>query len=148
MEEMEEAEEESIPLFEPILSVEPIRRAVIRPGHGHCPFPSQTVIDNYIKNYTYVVQNSTGLIHTEDRHFWQAIQETLGNKLSNDTWASTVQTKFLIDFWPFIQSNQTYTCVNAVTSESPRNLFKTAALRLTRDLFVPIASVIMLYSSF
>ena len=47
--------------------------------------------------------------------------------IKNETWADVVETQFEIQFWPFIQSNQTKTCVNAVMNTSPMNLFKLGA---------------------
>jgi hypothetical protein len=41
-----------------------------------------------------------------------------------------VQTNFEIHNWPFIQSNQTYTCLNSVLNYSPMNLFKINAYAL------------------
>ena len=60
----------------------------------------------------------------------QAIGEIVSEKnelVSNSTWAQTVESNFVIDFWPFIQSNQTKTCVNDVMKHSPTNLFKLGA---------------------
>lgn len=51
----------------------------------------------------------------------------MSKKVANETWANTVQTNFQIQYWPFIQSNQTRTCVNNVINESPENLFKLSA---------------------
>ena len=69
----------------------PIPRQKIDPGLGHCPFPSQEVLSYYVKNYTYLVSNATGILHTNDRNNFKAFSEHLVvDEASNTTWANTV----------------------------------------------------------
>ena len=118
---------------------------------GYCPIPPQAVLNRFIQNYTQLVGNASGLIHTNDRYNWRAYNEKLVDifyspnaPISNETWADVVQSSFEIDFWPYIQSNQTYTCVNEVMAYSPRNLFKIGA-EYTRLGATILLGIVMLY---
>ena len=56
-------------------------------------------------------------MHTLDRENFLAMSELIVQSdglVSNQTWSEAVDSKFMIDFWPFVQSNQTKTCVNEV----------------------------------
>jgi len=90
---------------------------------------------------------SVGILHTNDRYNLEAQSSLLVSRyglVSNETWAATVDANFMIEFWPFIQSNQTKTCVNSVMLNSPNNLFKlgakalavTATVIITLNLYV------------
>lgn len=72
------------------------------------------------------------ILHTNDRYNLKAQLEllVLDDKVGNDTWAELVDTNFKILNWPFIQSNQTKTCVDSVLSYSPANLFKLDAVKM------------------
>ena len=121
-----EAEEEEGP--------KKIPRQYIAPGHGYCPFPNQTVVDRYNTAYEEIIKAGIGVLHTNDRYNLKAQLEMLvisdDAPIANDTWAEVVQTNFEIHNWPYIQSNQTYTCINAVLNYSPMNLFKLDAFRI------------------
>lgn len=114
--------------------VTPIPKQKIDEGQGYCPFPSQTEVDKYISKAQIIINNSVGVLHTNDRLNLKAILEKLVQSpkapVKNQTWVSVVRSNFEIQFWPFIQSNQTYTCVNIVMELSPRNLFKLDATKL------------------
>lgn len=92
------------------------------------------MLDKYIASIVTLQTNAAGILHTNDRLNMKAYYEKLvageieeSLKVKNETWADVVETQFEIDFWPFIQSNQTKTCVNAVMATSPMNLFKLGA---------------------
>lgn len=109
-----------------------IPKKLIEYGVGHCPFPTQTELDNYIGNYSVLIDASVDVLHTLDRHNLVAISEQVvmaNNLTTNSTWASTVESHFTIEYWPFIQSNNTYTCVDSVMLNSPSNLYKLGALK-------------------
>lgn len=108
-------------------------RALTDFGIGFCPIPLQHFLDFYIKNYTQLIKASPGLIHTYDRNDMQTMFDTLvinQGVVSNSTWAATVVSNFKFKFYPFIQSNQTHTCVDIVMQESPTNMFKLGSLVL------------------
>ena len=50
----------------------------------------------------------------------------------------------MLDFWPFIQSNQTYTCVNEVMANSPRNLFKLSAFQRGMHIMVVLGTILFI----
>ena len=60
------------------------------------------------------------LIHTDDRLSLKALNEkVVAEGFANETWSSVVERSFDIEYWPFIQSNQTRTCLNVVDANSP-----------------------------
>tara|TARA_B110000285_G_C14819867_1_gene465978 strand:+ start:271 stop:567 length:297 start_codon:yes stop_codon:yes gene_type:complete len=96
--------------------------------------PSQEELNRFIGNFTQLTGNATDIIHTNDRMNMKAYYEKLVDlsqnpdaPIKNETWADVVESHFQIEYWPFIQSNQTKTCVNAVMRTSPMNLFKLGA---------------------
>lgn len=122
-------------------------RALTDFGIGFCPIPLQPFLDAYIKNYTQLIKASPGLLHTFDRDNLDTMFEILVQRdevVSNSTWAATVVSKFKFKFYPFIQSNQTHTCVDIVMKESPTNMFKLGggALAAGGAVFLGIISII------
>lgn len=89
--------------------IKPIPPEQIELAHGFCPFPRQSWIDHYIKNFKIILEKTKTVLHTNDRTNLKAIGIELVHKevpdIKNDTWAAVVNTTFTIDFWPFIQSN-------------------------------------------
>jgi len=74
-----------------------------------------------------IASKSVGVLHTNDRNnkVAQLEQLVVAEKLiTNTTWAGNVVQFFEIENWPFIQSNQTRTCVNSILEYSPNNMFK------------------------
>mgnify|MGYP000005612237 CR=1 FL=1 len=93
-------------------NIVPIARKKINKGLGYCPIPPQSVIDGYILNYTKLISEASGEIHTNDRYNWRAYNEKLVDifynpsaPITNDTWAGVVGSSFEIEYWPYIQSN-------------------------------------------
>ena len=100
---------------------------MIDKGVGFCPFPFQQQIDAYVTPFSQLIGNSTKILHTNDRLNLLAISEIVvmeNDLVKNETWAEAVEANFEIQFWPYIQSNQTKTCVNEVMEISPINIFK------------------------
>ena len=105
----------------------PIPKGRIPYNQGICPIPPQSQIDKYIAGYKQIIKEGVGKLHTNDRLNWEAMFEILvdqENVIKNQTWADTVTTNFENSYWPFIQSNQTRTCVSIAIFESPDNMFK------------------------
>ena len=114
--------------------IEPIPRKKIEKGTGYCPIPSQEELNRFIGNFVTMAEKAPEIIHTNDRLNMKAYYEKLVDTsqipdapIKNETWADVVETQFQIEYWPFVQSNQTKTCVNAVMTTSPMNLFKVGA---------------------
>lgn len=123
-----------------------IPRKNITAGHGHCPFPDQKLLDRYIAAYSKILDQSNLVLHTNDRYNLKAQLEKLvldGEIVANETWAEVVQTNFEIHNWPFIQSNQTYTCLNSVLNYSPMNLFKLDAMKKKGAALASLAVSVM-----
>ena len=113
-------------------------RERIELGNGFCPLATQEELDTYVKNFKPLVEHAIGKLHTNDRANLQAMSELVGDASSNagteeektaaedilNQWNNTVITNFKIEFWPYIQSNQTNSCVNIVMANSPDNLMK------------------------
>jgi len=78
---------------------------------------------------------TNGKLHTNDRTNYKAMSEVV-QKLKGETeenekkveldklWEEKVRINFDMDFWPYIRSNQTKTCVDIVMENSPANLLK------------------------
>ena len=87
-----------------------------------------------------MIAKAKDVLHTNDRYNLKAMLEKLVIKekadqlepapIDNSTWSEVVVTNFEIKNWPYIQSNQTYTCINAVLAYSPMNLFKLEGVHL------------------
>ena len=136
-------EEEEPPILLPN-GQEMIPLQLIEANTGYCPFPTQKEVDAYITNYNQLISKSVGVMHTHDRVSLDAMNEMLvgSGLVKNETWADAVRANFVIDFWPFIQSNQTYECVSIVMQNSPSNLFKLGAKQLTIGFLLLISSLI------
>ena len=87
-----------------------------------------------VKHKHEVLKITTGKLHTNDRNNFKAMSEmvqkereesdpTKSAKLS-ELWKNNIEHNFEVEFWPFIRSNQTRTCVDIVMENSPLNLEK------------------------
>ena len=90
--------------------IKPIPKELIEENTGICPFPPQFEIDNFIMNYTLLINmnkksDGSNLLHTNDRHNLKAISEKLTDMEElgsmdfvqlNYTWAGVVQSNFNI----------------------------------------------------
>ena len=97
-------------------------------GVGYCPTPPQKRLDAYIGNLTKVLEAARGRVHTFDRDNIEDFYSLVLSETINRTdFMNTVQTRFDVKFWPFLQSNMTRTCVNIAMKESPENMNKLSA---------------------
>ena len=46
-------------------------------GTGHCPTPTQLEINNFVGNYSILIEKAVDKVHSHDRYNWEALSEIL-----------------------------------------------------------------------
>eukprot|EP00347_Sterkiella_histriomuscorum_P021376 403334190 len=92
---------------------------------GVCPFPGQEQVYKYVNASRITMQNTN--CSSLDRYNMYAQNDCgAGGKGGElyDNWALAVEAQFNMTYWPFIQSNQTNTCMNQVMAISRLSIDK------------------------
>jgi hypothetical protein len=109
-----------------------------------------------------LVELAIGKLHTNDRVNLAAMSELVSEASSSaqtieekdsaakilEQWNNTATYAYQIEFWPYIQSNQTDSCVNIVMENSPTNLMKLlggSSLKYYKGLMILTLAVFLSY---
>ncbi|CDW76768.1 UNKNOWN [Stylonychia lemnae] len=102
---------------------------------GICPFPGQDQLSQFVKATRILIENTD--CHTLDRYSMIAQNDCgAGGKGGDlyDQWAIATETLFNLTYWPFIQSNQTNTCMQQVMTLSRQSIDKSQAYIISLSL--------------